>query len=42
MDTSDLNVVLVSDSLELIPLLGELGESDVDGGAESSSEVGGA
>lgn len=30
MDTSDLYVVLVSDSLELIPLLGKLGESDVD------------
>ena len=30
VDTSDLDVVLISDSLELVPLLGELGESDVD------------
>jgi hypothetical protein len=30
VDTSDLDVVLVSDGLELVPLLGELGKSDVD------------
>ena len=30
VDTSDLDVVLVGDLLELVPLLGELGESDVD------------
>jgi len=42
VNTSDLYVELVGDGLELIPLLGELGESDVDGGAEGGSEVGGA
>ena len=42
VDTSDLYVVLVSDGLELVPLLGELGESDVDGSSEGGAEVGGA
>ena len=42
MDTSDLDVVLVSDGLELFPILGELGEADVHGSSEGSSEVGGA
>ncbi len=42
VDTSDLDVVLVGDGLELVPLLGELGESDVDGGSQGSAEVGGA
>lgn len=42
VDTSDLDVVLVGDLLELVPLLGELGESDVDGSSEGSAEVGGA
>ncbi len=30
MDASDLYVELVCDGLELIPLLGKLGQSDVD------------
>jgi len=30
VDASDLNVELVSDGLELVPLLGKLGQSDVD------------
>jgi len=38
--TSDLNIVLVSDSLELILLVSELGKSDVDGGTEAGSKVG--
>ena len=42
MDSSDLDVELVSNSLELIPFLRELGESDVNGGSEGSSQVGGA
>lgn len=42
VDTSDLDVVLVGDGLELVPLLGELGESDVDGSSEGGAEVGGA
>jgi len=40
MDTTDLDVVLVSDGLELFLLLAELGELDVDRGAESSAKVG--
>ena len=40
--TADLDVVLVSDSLELVLLLGELGELDVHGSAHASAEVGGA
>lgn len=40
--TSDLHVVLISDSLELLLLVAELGKSDVHGGAETSAEVGGA
>jgi hypothetical protein len=42
VDTADLDVVLVSDSLEGGPVLGELGELDVDGGTHGGSEVGGA
>ena len=42
VDTADLDIVLVSDSLECGPVLGELGELDVDGGAHGSTEVGGA
>lgn len=42
VSTADLDVVLVSDSLELGHVLGKLGELDVDGSAESSAEVGGA
>jgi len=42
VDTSDLDVVLVGDGLELVPLLGKLGKLDVDGSSESGSEVGGA
>ncbi len=40
--TSDLDVVLVSDGLELLLSLAELGEADVHGGAETSAEVCGA
>ena len=40
--TSDLDVVLVGDGLEFLLLVSELGELDVDGGTETSSEVGGA
>jgi hypothetical protein len=40
VDTTDLDVVLVSNGLELLHILGELGELDVDGGTEGSSEVG--
>ena len=39
VDASDLDVVLVGDLLELVPFLGELGESDVNGGSEGSAEV---
>ena len=42
MDTSDLNVVLVSNGLEFGHVLGELGESDVNGSSEGSTKVGGA
>ena len=42
MDSSDLDVVLVSDGLEFVLLLGELGQSNVHGGSEGSSQVGGA
>jgi len=42
VDTSDLNVVLVSNFLELRHVLGELGESDVNRSSEGSTEVGGA
>ena len=42
MGTTDLDVVLVGDGLELVLLLGKLGELDVDRGAHASSEVGGA
>jgi hypothetical protein len=42
VDTSDLDVVLISDSLELCHVLGELGELDVDRGSQGGSEVGGA
>ncbi len=40
--TSDLDVVLVSDGLELLLFIAELGEADVHGGAETSAEVCGA
>ena len=40
VSTTDLDVVLVSNSLELLLLVAELGESDVDGGTETGSEVG--
>ena len=40
--TTDLNVVLVGDGLELVGFLGKLGQLDVNGGAHASSEVGGA
>jgi len=40
--TTDLDVVLVGDSLELVLRPAELGELDVDGGAHASAEVGGA
>lgn len=40
--TTDLNEVLVSDLLELVLVLLELGEVDVDGSAHAGSEVGGA
>ena len=42
VDTADLDVVLVSDGLEGSHVLGELGELDVDGGAEGGTEAGGA
>ena len=42
VSTSDLDVVLVGDGLELLLLVSELGQLDVDGGAETGSEVGGA
>ena len=40
--STDLDVPLVSNALESGPVLHEVGEMDVDGGAESGSEVGGA
>jgi hypothetical protein len=40
--TSDLHVVLGGDGLELVLLVAKLGELDVDGSAETGSEVGGA
>ena len=40
--TSDLDVVLCGDGLELVLLVAEPGELDVDGSAETGSEVGGA
>ena len=40
MSTSDLDVVLSSDSLKLILFVAELGELDVNRGAETSSKVG--
>jgi len=42
VDTSDLNIVLVSNGLEFGHVLGELGESDVNGSSEGSTEVSGA
>ena len=42
MGTTDLDVVLVSDGLELILMFGKLRKFDVDGGAHAGSEVGGA
>ena len=42
MGTTDLDVVLVGDGLELILMLGKLRKFDVDGGAHAGSEVGGA
>jgi hypothetical protein len=42
VNTTDLNVVLVSNSLESSHVLRKLGELDVDGGAEGGTEVGGA
>jgi hypothetical protein len=42
VDTSDLHVVLVSDSLELSHVLGKLGELDVNGSSEGGSKVSGA
>jgi hypothetical protein len=42
VDTADLDVELVSDSLESGEVLGKLGELDVDGGSHGGTEVGGA
>ena len=42
VDTSDLDEVLVSDGVELVLVVHELGELDVDGGSEGGTEVGGA
>ena len=39
---TDLHVVLVGDALEARPVLHEVGELDVDGGAHGGTEVGGA
>ena len=39
---TDLHVVLVGDALESVPVLHELGQVDVDRGAEGGAEVGGA
>lgn len=40
MDSSDLDVVLVGNSLEFGHVLGELWKSDVDRGSKGSSQVG--
>ena len=40
VDTSNLDVVLVSDGVELLLLLHELWKLDVDGGSESGTEIG--
>ena len=42
VDTSDLDVVLISDGVELLLLGHKLGELDVHGSSEGSSEVSGA
>ena len=42
VDTADLHVELVSNLLEAFHVLGQLGELDVHGGAQGSSQVGGA
>jgi len=42
MGTTDLDVVLVGDGLELILMLGKLRKFDMDGSAHAGSEVGGA
>lgn len=42
VSTTNLNVVLSSDSLELFLFVSELGELDVDRGTETGTEVGGA
>lgn len=42
LGATDLHVVLGSNGFELFPVLGKLGELDVDGGTEGSSQVGGA
>ena len=42
VSTTNLNVVLGSDSLELFLFVSELGELDVDRGTETGTEVGGA
>ena len=42
VSTADLDIVLVGDGLELFLLLTKLGELDVDRGAHTSTEVGGA
>ena len=42
VDTSDLHVVFLSNSLESCLVLRKLGESDVDGSTECGTEVGGA
>ena len=39
---TDLHVILVGDALESGPVLHQVGKVDVDGGTESSSQVGGA
>lgn len=42
MGTTDLDEVLVSNGLELVLVLLELGEVDVHGGSHAGTEVGGA
>jgi hypothetical protein len=42
MGTTDLDVVLISDGLELVLVLLELGELDVHGGSHTGTAVGGA
>ena len=42
MDSSDLNVILVSNRLEVYHLCTELGKLDVDGSTHASATVGGA